>query len=114
MAADFFDILEKNSGITGSIDASAISKVPDRSFSDTQQQLRSFAGCKDKSDAEIFYFLNMFRLTSQLNINPVNFYTDWNQRIKNIYEEWKNDKNMLSQMFDPKYEITDCIIDDIR
>ena len=56
----------------------------------------------------------MFRLTSQLNINPVNFYTDWNQRIKNIYEEWKNDKNMLSQMFDPKYEITDCIIDDIR
>lgn len=114
LATDFFDIIGKNSGISSSIDVSAISKTPGRAFNDTQRQLRSVADCKDKSNAEIFYFLNMFRLTSQLNINPVNFYTDWSQRIKNIYEEWKNDKNMLSQMFNPKWVINDCIIDDIR
>lgn len=73
LAADFFERLEKSSGITGSVDASAISKAPGRAFGDTKRQLHNFAGCREKDDAEIFYFLNMFRLTSQLNINPANF-----------------------------------------
>lgn len=113
-ATDFFEILGKNSGISCLKDASAISKAPGRAFNDTQQHLHNLAGGRDKNDTETFYFLNMFRLTSQLNINPINFYTDWGQQIQNIYDEWKKDKNLLPQMFDPKWEINDCIIDDIR
>lgn len=113
-STDFFNTIGKNSGVTCSNDADAISKVQGTAFEDTKRQLYKLVGGMNMEDAETFRFLNMFRLTSQLNINPSNFYLNWGEKIKDIYNDWKNDKDVLRQMFSTKGQINDCIVDDIR
>ena len=110
----FFDVLGKNSGISCSNGTATISKVKGTAFEDTKRQLFELVDSMNKEDTERFQFLNMFRLTSQLNINPSNFYLDWGEKIKDIYNDWKNDKDVLRQMFNTKGQINECIVDDIR
>ncbi len=114
LSTNFFDILGKNSRVFCKKNVSEISKNSGTAFQDTKKQLKQFVATMDRDDIETFYFLNMFRLTSQLNINPSNFYPDWGERIKSIYNDWKKDTDVLQQMFSTKGQINDCIVDDIR
>lgn len=110
----FFDIIGRNSGISCSKEISEIPKTVGTAFDAAKKQLHALAAGMDTNDVDTFYFLNMFRLTSQLNINPVNFYPDWGERIKTIYNDWKNDSNVLQRMFSTTGQINECIVDDIR
>ena len=68
----------------------------------------------DQIDAETYYFLNMFRLCSQLNISPGRFYPDWIERISKLFVRWKEDSNeTLWRMSVVDGQKNDGIIDDI-
>ena len=65
-------------------------------------------------DKDTYYFLNMFRLCSQLNINPGRFYPDWVERICNIFSMWRDDgMETLKKMTVTETQKNDGIIDDI-
>ena len=65
-------------------------------------------------DKETFYFLNMFRLCSQLNISPGRFYDDWIERIRRLFYIWKADgKNTLENMTVISGQKNDGIVEDI-
>lgn len=62
-----------------------------------------------------FYFLNLFRLVSQLNINPGHFCDNWASRLGKICKDWENDgKDTIKRMFLTKGQLNDRILDDIR
>lgn len=116
-STDFFDILGGNSGVKCTKDAAAISSFRGTAFEKTEEQLQSLTAGMTDDDREVFYFLNMFRIASQLNINLSNFYPDWGSRISSIYHDWKNDAEdveTLYNMFRIRGQINDCIVDDIR
>ena len=114
---DFFTVLGKNSSVKCTQDASSISAVCDNAFIRTKKELESITSCMSDTDRETYYFLNAFRLTSQLNINPANFYSDWGKRIYNIYLDWKEDTKesaVLYEMFQTRNQINESIVEDIR
>ena len=116
-ATDFFDGLGGSSGVKCTKDAAAISTCRGTVFEKTKEQLQNITSSMTEDDRNVFYFLNMFRITSQLNINPSNFYPDWGNRISSIYNDWKNDTEdagILCKMFNVRGQINDCIVDDIR
>lgn len=80
-----------------------------KSAKDTLQKI-----VDDQIDAETYYFLNMFRLCSQLNISPGRFYPDWIERISKLFTRWKEDGNeTLWRMSVVDGQKNDGIIDDI-
>lgn len=114
---DFFDILGRNSGVKCTKDAADVSIIRGAAFEKTKERLQRITDGMTADDRYAFYFLNMFRLASQLNINPSNFYPDWGERISSIYNDWKNDTKdagTLCRMFSIRGQINDCIVDDIR
>lgn len=65
-------------------------------------------------DTETFYFLNMFRLCSQLNISPGRFYPDWIEKINSMFNIWKDDsKKTLEKMTVVSGQKNDGIVEDI-
>jgi hypothetical protein len=114
---DFFTVLGKNSSVKCTQDASSISAVCDNAFIRTKKELENITSGMSDTDKETYYFLNAFRLTSQLNINPANFYSDWGKRIYNIYLDWKEDTKesaVLYEMFQTRNQINESIVEDIR
>lgn len=64
-----------------------------------------------------YWFINIFRIASQLNVSMQYFYPDWPERLAAIYYDWKNDapgNETLRKMILEPEEITRCIVDDIR
>lgn len=114
---DFFASLGKNSGVKCIRDASKISTVRDNAYTRTKEELENITASMSDADRKTYYFLNAFRFASQLNINPVNFYTDWGKRILDIYFEWKEDAKdsaVLCEMFQTRSQINESIVEDIR
>lgn len=65
-------------------------------------------------DEEEYYFINTFRICSQLNIHPGFFYPNWLDRIKNLFEIWKADgEKTLWNMTVIDGQKNDGIIEDI-
>lgn len=116
-STDFFDILGGNSGVKCTKDVVTIPNSRGTAFEKTKEQLQGVTSGMTDDDRQAFYFLNMFRLASQLNINLSNFYPDWGSRISSIYNDWKSDTEnagTLCKMFSVRGQINDCIVDDIR
>lgn len=68
----------------------------------------------EQIDKDMYHFLNLFRLCSQLNINPGRFYPNWIERIKQIFDIWNADgDDILWRMSVVNGQKNDGIIDDI-
>jgi len=81
-------------------------------FKATKDELKKIV--KEQINEETYYFLNMFRLCSQLNINPGRFYPNWVNRIREIFDVWEKDgTNTLKNMTVIRGQKNDGIIDDI-
>lgn len=116
-SSDFFDALGKNSGVSCTPSAALIPTIHSSAYFHTKAELENItAGMSDK-DREAYRFLNAFRFASQLNINPVNLYSDWGKRIRDIYFDWKEDTEdtgVLREMFQTRKQINESIVEDIR
>ena len=107
---ELFSVLQGKSDVT--VERIDIEKSESEVGIKVEAELQSIYKGAEK---EKFEFLNLFRLCSQLNINPGNFYLDWADRISQVYLDWEKDsETTLKQMMMPDGRITDCIIDDIR
>ena len=81
-------------------------------FGKTKDALKKIV--KEQKDEDLYHFLNMFRLCSQLNINPGRFYPDWIERISGIFKLWEKDgTDTLERMTVVNNQKSDGIIDDI-
>lgn len=88
------------------------SNVDCGAFKATKDELERIV--KEQVDEESYHFMNMFRLCSQLNINPGRFYPDWVDRIKEVFDIWEEDgTNTLKHMTVISGQRNDGIIDDI-
>lgn len=114
---EFFTALGAHSGVKRTRSKADISTARGTAFERTKEALESVTSGMDDTDREAYHFLNLFRLASQLNINPVNFYPDWGERIRDIYFDWKHDARddgTLRQMFETSAQINECVVEDIR
>ena len=90
--------------ITLNSDCGAFQSVKDELQAVTDNQI----------DKDVYYFLNMFRLCSQLNINPGRFYPDWIERISKLFSMWEEDGDeTIRDMTVIDSQKNDGIIDDI-
>ena len=85
-----------------------------KAFEKTENSLESTVPSYLDAD-RYYYFLNLFRLTSQLNINPGHFCKDWAIRIEEICKDWEDDgTDTIDRMFSSMGQLNDSIVDDIR
>jgi len=81
-------------------------------YQSVKEELEKIAD--NQVDKDTYYFLNMFRLCSQLNINPGRFYPDWIERISGLFTIWEDDgKETIRKMTVVDTQKNDGIIDDI-
>ena len=81
-------------------------------FSATTDALKKIVD--EQVSSETYHFINMFRLCSQLNINPGRFYDDWIKRICDLFQIWLDDgHDTLHRMSVVDDQKNDGIIDDI-
>lgn len=92
-----------------------LSKDEGHAFGNMKAELsEAFAG-RPKEAQDTYWFLNTFRIASQLNINPKWFYPDWAERLEKIYTDWKEDaRDTLRRMVLGPEDIARCVVDDIR
>ena len=65
-------------------------------------------------DKDTYYFLNTFRICSQLNISPGRLYPDWVNRLENLFSIWESDSpHTIEYMTVSDGQRNDNIMDDI-
>lgn len=81
-------------------------------FKATTDYLQSVVN--SQADKNTYYFINLFRFCSQLNINPGRLYPDWINRISDLFKMWVEDgADTLKNMSIIDGQKNDGIIDDI-
>lgn len=111
----FQNVLAYQSGIIKTEYSPACSKGT--AFLKTKQALFNVIAECTNTDREKYWFINMFRIASQLNINMKYFYPDWAERLAIIYNDWKKDspdQAALKKMILEPSDIARCIVHDIR
>jgi len=88
----------------------SLSSVDCKAFRATTDVLEGIV--RAQKDEETYHFLNMFRLCSQLNINPGRFYPDWVDKIVELVDVWEKDGS-IERMTVVDGQKNDGIIDDI-
>ncbi len=85
-----------------------------KAFEKTENSLEGTVPSYIDADRD-YYFLNLFRLTSQLNINPGHFCKNWASTIEEICKDWEDDgTDTIDRMFSTMGQLNDSIVDDIR
>lgn len=111
----FQEALAHRSGVKKAVHA--ISGGKGCALAKTQAALADGVKSYSDDDKEKYWFINMFRIASQLNVSMKYFYPDWPERLAKIYLAWKNDapnsETLCKMVLEPK-DITRCIVDDIR
>lgn len=92
-----------------------LSEKEGHAFDNMKAELSNAFVGRPKEAQDTYWFLNTFRIASQLNINPRWFYPDWAERLEKIYTDWKEDaQDTLRRMVLGPEDITRCVVDDIR
>ena len=111
----FQEALSRQSGVKKA--DYAISSGTGCALAKTTAALTDSIKAYSNTDKEKYWFINMFRIASQLNVSMKYFYPDWPKRLAVIYSDWKNDApdsgTLCKMILEPK-EITRCVVDDIR
>lgn len=111
---DFQEKLAARNGIA--VTRFTVSAVKGGAFEHTKKFFSDYLSSCTVENREKYWFINMFRIASQLNINMKWFYTDWAERLAVICNDWKEDaggrRTLLKMILDP-IDINRCIVDDI-